>query len=88
MLQVRQPNWLVHKEIYDTQEIVTAYKSYLFKLLNFLNSTSPNLNEEIDNIFELERKFGMIQTDQSLKRNSTYTNMTIEELASKLPDVN
>ena len=86
-MQLKQPNWLVSKEIYKDDKIVNAYKAYMYKIVSYMNSNSSDIQQEVENVFELEKKLTMVQVNENLKRNSTYTNLTLQLLEQKLPDV-
>ena len=57
---MRQPGWIVNKEIYNDTKICTAYKEYIINILKCSNSTNTNLEDDMENMFELEKKFGMV----------------------------
>ena len=86
-LKLKQPNWLVSKEIYKDDKIVNAYKAYMYKIVSCMNSNSSDIQQEVENVFELEKKLTMVQVNENLKRNPTYTNLTLQLLEQKLPDV-
>lgn len=64
-----------------------AYRSLMHNTIQFLNQDSRNLTVEIDRIFELERKFALLQLDEEHRRNISYQNMTLRELQEQVPDV-
>ncbi len=86
-LKLKQPNWLVSKEIYKDDKIVNAYKTYMFKIVSYMNSNSSDIQQEVDKVFELEKKITMVQVNENLKRNSTFTNLTLQLVEQKLHDV-
>jgi len=52
-----------------------------------MNSNSSDIQQEVDKVFELEKKLTMVQVNENLKRNSTFTNLTLQLVEQKLPDV-
>lgn len=61
VLRLKQPGWIVNKEIYDDEKIVRAYKTYMKLFFTYLGSESEDLDGEVDRIFELERKIAQVR---------------------------
>ena len=65
-----------------------AYKTLITNVIQHLKPASKNFTKEVEAIYDLERMFANVQIDDDLRRNSTYKNMTIRDLAKQLPEVN
>ncbi|CAF0711920.1 unnamed protein product [Brachionus calyciflorus] len=85
ILRVSQPDWFFNKENLFNDKLMFAYRNLMHSIIQFLNSDNKDLTVDIDQIFELERKFSLLQLDDEHRRNSTYHNMTIKELATRVP---
>ncbi len=87
LLRVNQPMWFFNRVYLFDDKVMLAYRNYMHSVIQYMSSDTRNLTDEIDRIFELERKFSMMQVDADQSRNLTYQNMTIKQLEKLIPDV-
>ena len=54
------------KDYYEEPRIVSAYKDFIIKIARFMNSTSRDLVNEVNRMFDLEKRIAMVILDHSL----------------------
>lgn len=60
MLRLRQPSWLLNKEAYLMIGSDLIAKKLILTIILYMNSSSPTFKQEAHEIFELEKKLGLV----------------------------
>lgn len=60
VLRLRQPSYLLNKEHYNNFRTEFVIKGLLLKVIQFLNSTTNSTKDDVDNMFEIEKKLGLV----------------------------
>lgn len=66
ILRVTQPSWFFNKVYFYDEKVMQAYQSLMQTIIQSINSDSRNINDEIDRIFQLEKKFGTVSIFSNL----------------------
>ena len=72
--QVKQPSWMLSKELYSDDKIGSAYKSYMLKLAQMLAVTpnaNKNVRQEVDKMFEIEKDLALVRKKMSEENSLT-----------------
>lgn len=60
VLRLKQPSWLLNREIYNDKRVILVLKNVVLKTLQLMNLTSKSLSDEVDRMIELEKKLGLV----------------------------
>lgn len=60
VLRLRQPPWLLNKEIYQTPGSDLVAKKLITIVASFMNTSSKTFKEEASEIFDVEKKIGLV----------------------------
>ncbi|RNA08868.1 endothelin-converting enzyme 1-like isoform X1 [Brachionus plicatilis] len=85
IIRLSQPYWFFNKELYNDPSTVSAYKSFMQKIIELFSPNNRDLKNDIEKIYNLEKDFGMKQIDENLRRNLVHKKFTLRELEIKLP---
>ena len=62
ILCIEQPLWFLSKEYYRDRKVVSAYKSFMEKVLRLFGADlNPDFNQDLEDIFELELQFAEVR---------------------------
>jgi predicted metalloendopeptidase len=60
VIKISQASWFLIKDYYDDAEIMRNYKNFAVKFLTIMNSTSLNLEEEVDRMINIEKMLAKV----------------------------
>ncbi len=52
--------WFFNKVYLFDDKVMLAYRNFMHSVISYMNNDNRNLTEDIDRIFELERKFSLV----------------------------
>lgn len=62
VIKISQASWFLIKDYYDDEDIMRNYKNFAIKLLKTMNSSSQNLEEEVDRMLNVEKMLAKVLT--------------------------
>lgn len=66
---MQQPDWFFSRQYYSDDKVIKAYKKLIYDVASNLAPTKKVEMSEIDNMFELEKKFALVRETISNKTN-------------------
>jgi predicted metalloendopeptidase len=86
IIAVKQPSWFYSIKYYtENERFVEAYKLLIRTVVLFFNPTNTNVDAEIDEMYNMEKKFALMLLTPTEKRKEIYENLKIKELQAEYP---
>ena len=60
LIQVSQASWFFIKDYYEDDDTMNSYKQYIKRIATLMNSTSDNLDAEIERMVNLEKTLAKV----------------------------
>lgn len=93
VLAISQPNWFFNKDYYteanaNEKAIIAAYKKYMFNFVKLMGSafSDSKIQTDVEEVYELEKSLAELTLSAAERRNTTFKNMTIQQLINELPE--
>ena len=60
VVKISQASWFLIKDYYDDEDIMRNYKNFAIKFLKTMNSSSQNLEEEVERMLNIEKMLAKV----------------------------
>ena len=85
--KISQANWYLLKEYYEDESMVKYYKKMITNVAKLMNATNSNLDLDVDDMFNLEKRLANFTLNQEMRRRSSFKQMSLKELSQHIPFV-